>query len=143
LQDRHDIVEGFPVRQIIIWKRAGGINFNAGYFLPTFEVIYMICKPDFKLAPGTNSLTDIWEIPQVKSATTLATFPLELATRCVDASPGGVILDCHMGSGTTAVAALSRNRDFIGIEISKEYCKLADSRIDEYKKKVSLSSKKP
>lgn len=38
LQDRHDIVKGFPVRQIIIWKRAGGINFNAGYFLPTYEV---------------------------------------------------------------------------------------------------------
>ena len=48
LQDRHDIVEGFPVRQIIIWKRKGGINFNPGYFLPTYEVIYMICKPDFK-----------------------------------------------------------------------------------------------
>ena len=28
LQDRHDIVDGFPVRQIIIWQRAGGINFN-------------------------------------------------------------------------------------------------------------------
>ena len=49
LQDRADIVEGFPVRQIIIWKRKGGINFNPGYFLPTFEVIYLIAKPDFKL----------------------------------------------------------------------------------------------
>ncbi len=28
LQDRSDIVAGFPVRQIIIWKRKGGINFN-------------------------------------------------------------------------------------------------------------------
>jgi len=41
LQDRHDIVSGFPVRQIIIWKRKGGINFNPGYFLPTYEVIYL------------------------------------------------------------------------------------------------------
>ena len=32
LQDRHDIIDGFPVRQIIIWQRKGGINFNAGYF---------------------------------------------------------------------------------------------------------------
>ena len=37
LQDRSDIVEGFPVRQIIIWQREGGINFNPGYFLPTYE----------------------------------------------------------------------------------------------------------
>lgn len=35
LQDRHDIVSEFPVRQIIIWRRKGGFNFNAGYFLPT------------------------------------------------------------------------------------------------------------
>ena len=48
LQDRQDIIEGFPVRQIIIWRRKGGINFNAGYFLPTYEVIYLIAKPKFK-----------------------------------------------------------------------------------------------
>lgn len=48
LQDRQDIVSGFPVRQIIIWKRKGGINFNPGYFLPTYEVIYLICKKDFR-----------------------------------------------------------------------------------------------
>ena len=28
LQDRQDIVAGFPVRQVIIWHRSGGINFN-------------------------------------------------------------------------------------------------------------------
>ena len=44
LQDRADIVEGFPVRQVIIWQRNGGINFNPGYFLPTYEVIYLIAK---------------------------------------------------------------------------------------------------
>ena len=46
IQDRREIVQGFPIRQIIIWQRAGGINFNKGYFLPTYEVIYMIAKPD-------------------------------------------------------------------------------------------------
>ena len=51
LQDRADIVDGFPVRQVIIWQRNGGINFNPGYFLPTYEVVYLIAKPDFKLAP--------------------------------------------------------------------------------------------
>jgi len=49
LQDRQDIVSGFPVRQIIIWHRNGGINFNKGYFSPTYEVIYLIAKPKFKL----------------------------------------------------------------------------------------------
>src|SRR3954449_499385 len=52
LQDRQDIGTGFPVRQIIIWKRKGGLNFNpGGYFLPTYEVIYLIAQPGFRLAP--------------------------------------------------------------------------------------------
>lgn len=50
-QQRLDIIEGLPLRQIIIWKKAGGINFNEGYFLPTYEVIYILAKPKFKLAP--------------------------------------------------------------------------------------------
>ena len=64
LQDRYDIVGKFPVRQIIIWKRKGGINFNAGYFLPTYEVIYLIAKPDFKLASKANACGDVWEFTQ-------------------------------------------------------------------------------
>lgn len=137
LQDRHDIVQGFPVRQIIIWKRAGGINFNPGYFLPTYEVIYMICKDDFRLAPGANKMGDVWEIPQAKGNGHPAPFPIELAKRCIQASPDGVVLDPFMGSGTTAIAALAEKRAWIGIEISSEYCKMADKRLAEYRKKSS------
>lgn len=138
IQDRHDIVDGFPVRQIIIWKRAGGINFNQGYFLPTYEVIYMICKPDFKLAEGANKMTDVWEIPQVKGNEHPAPFPIELASKCIEASPGGVILDPFMGSGTTAISAISHNREWVGIELSKEYCILAESKISQYIKKAQI-----
>ena len=64
LQDRSEIVEGFPVRQIIIWKRDGGINFNPGYLLPTYEVIYLIAQPAFRLRPKANAIGDVWRIPQ-------------------------------------------------------------------------------
>ena len=64
LQDRSEIVKGFPVRQIIIWKRDGGINFNPGYFLPTYEVIYLIAKAAFRLRPKANAIGDVWHIPQ-------------------------------------------------------------------------------
>jgi site-specific DNA-methyltransferase (adenine-specific) len=64
LQDTRDIIQGFPVRQIIIWHRKGGINFNKGYFLPTYEVIYLIAKPRFVLAPQANGYGDVWEITQ-------------------------------------------------------------------------------
>ncbi len=136
LQDRHDIVEGFPVRQIIIWRRKGGINFNAGYFLPTYEVIYMICKPDFKLTEGANKMGDVWEIPQVRGNEHPAPFPVELAQRCIEASPSGIILDPFIGSGTSAIAAINHNREWVGIELSEEYCTLANTKISEYKKKA-------
>ena len=56
LQDRQDIVEGFPVRQIIIWRRKGGINFNPGYYLPTYEVIYLRAKKADTKRPGSTEI---------------------------------------------------------------------------------------
>ncbi len=133
LQDRHDIVEGFPVRQIIIWQRAGGINFNAGYFLPTYEVIYLICKPEFKLAKGANSQTDVWRIPQELDNPHPAPFPVELAQRCIASTTAEIVLDPFMGSGSTAIAAEALDRKWVGIEISNDYCKLAKERINASK----------
>lgn len=133
LQDRSDIVKDFPVRQIIIWKRAGGINFNAGYFLPTYEVIYLICKPDFKLAPKANALGDVWSIPQEDNNPHPAPFPVELAQRCIQSTTAQIVLDPFMGSGSTAIAAEGSGRDWIGIDISKEYCKVARERIQAAK----------
>jgi len=132
LQDRSDIVVGFPVRQIIIWRRKGGINFNAGYFLPTYEVIYLIAKPDFKLAPKANAMGDVWEIPQARDNEHPAPFPVELAQRCIFATNGGVVFDPFMGSGTTALAAEILNREWIGAELSNKYCKMAENRLKKY-----------
>ena len=42
---------------------------------------------------------------------------------------GDTILDPFLGSGTTAVAAQNLHRNFIGIEISPEYCKIAKQRL--------------
>ncbi len=134
LQDRSDIVDGFPVRQIIIWRRSGGINFNQGYFLPTYEVIYMITKPKFKLAPKANAVGDVWEIPQESKNPHPAPFPLELAQRCIESTTGNVILDPFMGSGTTAMAAEATGRDWIGIEKSADYCRMAEKRLAEYRR---------
>lgn len=142
LQDRNDIVDGFPVRQIIIWKRKGGINFNPGYFLPTYEVIYLIAKPDFKLAPKANAQGDVWEITQARDIDHPAPFPIELAQRCISSTIGGVVFDPFMGSGTTALAASVLKRDWIGAELSGEYCKLAAKRLNAFKKSRLLKSRK-
>ena len=134
LQDRADIVQGFPVRQIIIWKREGGINFNPGYFLPTFEVVYLICKPDFQLAPKANARGDVWTIGQEKNNPHPAPFPIELAQQCIESTTARVVLDPFLGSGSTAMAAETSKRDWIGFDISTDYCKLANERIAAHRK---------
>ena len=129
IQDRHEIIEGFPVRQIIIWKRKGGINFNPGYFLPTYEVIYLIAKPGFKLVPHANAYGDVWEFPQEMKNKHPAPFPVSLVERIISSTYAELILDPFMGSGTTAVAAKNLNRNFIGIEISHDYCEMSKERL--------------
>ena len=42
-----------------------------------------------------------------------------------------IVLDFTMGSGTTGVACKNLNRNFIGIELDKEYFNIAKSRINE------------
>lgn len=142
LQDRQDIVGGFPMRQIIIWKRKGGINFNPGYFLPTYEVIYIIAKPKFKLAKKANAYGDVWEFTQEMKNEHPAPFPVALIERCVSSTTAKIILDPFMGSGTTAVVAKGLKRDFIGIDISPEYCKMAKERLKRNEKRSEVLSLK-
>ena len=133
IQDRRDIVYDVPLRQIIIWKRKGGINFNSGYFLPTYEVIYLIAKKDFKLAKGANRFGDVWEIMQEQRNDHPAPFPVELIDRIISSTNANLILDPFMGSGTTAVVAAGLGRNFIGIEKSPKYCASALERLERNK----------
>ena len=137
LQDRQDIVYGLPVRQIIIWKRKGGINFNPGYFLPTYEVIYLIAKPGFKLLPKANAFGDVWEFKQEMKNKHPAPFPVDLIDRIISSTKSSLIFDPFIGSGTTAIAALMNNRNYLGIEISPEYCDMANERIANFLKSNS------
>ncbi len=47
--------------------------------------------------------------------------------------PGDVVLDPFVGSGTTALAAKEADRQYIGIDISVDYCKLAVDRLAQIK----------
>lgn len=138
LQQRNDITDGFPVRQIIIWKRKGGINFNPGYFLPTYEVIYLIAKPKFRLTKGANSFGDVWEFTQEMRNPHPAPFPVPLIERIISSTNAKLILDPFIGSGTTAIAALKLKRNFIGIDISKEYCEIAQQRITKMSRDLKI-----
>jgi modification methylase len=129
LQDRSDIVSGFPVRQIIIWQRSGGVNFNDQYFVPTYEVIYLIAKKQFRLVDHANRVGDVWKIHQDQHNPHPAPFPVQLAHRIISSTNAHIVLDPFMGSGTTAVAAKMLDRHYIGIELSPDYCRMAMERL--------------
>ena len=140
LQDRQDIVGGFPVRQILIWRRKGGFNFNPGYFVPTYEVIYLIAKPKFKLVSKANAHGDVWEFTQEMNNKHPAAFPVDLIDRIVSSTSAKTILDPFMGSGTTALSAINHNRNYVGIDLSPDYCDMAIERIKNHfpQKKLAL-----
>ena len=129
LNDRRSILEGFPVRQVVIWNRKGGLNFNPGYFLPVFEVLYFIAKPEFKLFPHANKFTDVWEIPPEVGSEHPAPFPVALTDQILLALNGRRVLDPFMGSGTTLVSADKAGWDWVGIDLSEKYCELAVDRL--------------
>ena len=81
---------------------------------------------------------NVWEMQVARNKTTHpAVFPAQLAHDHIVtwSSPGDVVLDPFVGSGTTAIEALRLNRHYIGFDISEEYCEMARERIEEASQK--------
>lgn len=82
----------------------------------------------------------MWDIPNVKSNHPEKTdhpcqFPIELVERCVLAltDENSWVLDPFSGVGSTVLGAIKNNRNGMGIEKEKEYCKIANQRIEDLK----------
>ena len=62
--------------------------------------------------------------------------PVELVEYLIKtySNEGDIVLDNCMGSGTTAIAAINTNRNFIGFELDKNYFDIANERISEHTK---------
>lgn len=88
---------------------------------------------DFFIRKEFGRRTNIWRIPIGKNKETEghpAPFPEQLAKDHIItwSNIGDVIMDPFMGSGTTAKACLETKRNYIGFEISKEYCEIERRR---------------
>ncbi|HNY44691.1 MAG: site-specific DNA-methyltransferase [Bacteroidota bacterium] len=106
-----------------------------------FEYIYIFWKPGITRYDRNRLSNDewknwgsrgVWQFPSVRANDDHeAKFPLELPTRIIKllSDENDIVLDCFMGSGTTAIAAIKENRNYIGIELNPEYVKLSKANI--------------
>lgn len=149
---------GFLMRGEIIWDKSAssGVSLAWGSFQSasnpvlrdTHEYILVFSKGDFKRdKKGKNSTISkenfmewsksIWRFSAVsaKKIGHPAPFPIELPKRLIDfyTFENDIVLDPFMGSGSSALAALELNRNFVGYEINQEYIKLSNKRIAEFK----------
>lgn len=149
----------FVEKRIIIWCRKRGFNTTRGNALASgYEPICYYCKGEhgtfnnIKVKPKTDrkeytdgvlkdgiTLSDVWNdinaLPhnsreRVNHPTQK---PVELMERIIriGTNEGDTVLDNCMGSGTTGVACVNTNRNFIGFELDENYFKIAKQRINE------------
>ncbi len=90
-------------------------------------------EPTIETTDFLESTLDVWEIP-AESATRVghpAPFPMELPRRLIELYTyrGDLVLDPFIGSGTTAVAAASSGRHYVGFDTDPSYVALAEERI--------------
>ena len=89
-----------------------------------------------------RNMRSVWSINNVCSSNNnhYATFPSELARRLILCSTdeNDIVLDPFTGSGTTLKVAKQLNRNGIGIEINKDYIKLAEKNINDLFTKVEI-----
>jgi len=134
------------VRQEIIWDRGIAANLRGWRFWQVDERIYWLYKPVGKHLVGTELqsrhalLTSIWRFPPERNNPHPAPFPLDLPIRAIysilDDTKGAVVIDPFAGSGTTLVAAKILGHNYIGIEISSEYVKMARERLASWQTEI-------
>jgi site-specific DNA-methyltransferase (adenine-specific) len=102
-----------------------------------FEYLYIFWKPGITIVDRSRLTKEewtnwgslaVWNIPSVRANDDHeAKFPLELPRRVIQllTAEGDTVLDCFVGSGTTAVAAILEGRYYIGIDNQPQYVAMA------------------
>src|SRR5512134_725511 len=153
----HDMSDlGFLMRGEIIWDKAASASTSTAWgswqsatnptLRDTHEYILVFSKGSYRRQKmdGRKSTISkeefleftksVWGFPSesAKKVGHPAPFPVELPYRLIQlyTFSNEVVLDPFMGSGQTALAALKAGRHFTGYEISADYIKLAEGRIE-------------
>lgn len=128
------------LKDIIIWdKKVGQPAMAEGVLNRQSELILVFDKNNaisrqFKDAHfRRGTLNDIWQIHRGKKIdkSHSAVFPEELVAKIIAnfSNPSDIVYDPFMGMGTTAAVSQKLGRQWIGSEISKTYCAIAEERV--------------
>lgn len=120
---------------ILTWNKTNPSPMCNGNWLPDIEYCLYFnrqsplnsgynLKSKWYISKRNKSDKDHFEHPTIK--------PLELVTRHIlhTTQPNDTILDCFLGSGTTAVAAKNTGRQYIGFELNKHWYQIAQNRLN-------------
>jgi DNA modification methylase len=136
-------IKTYNLIEDVVNLSAGKVKTNSARRKPTGEHK----QEERKKGKPFSRRTNIWRYPvgvDTRREKALkehpAIFPEQLAHDHIISwsNEGDIVLDPFMGSGTTAKMAKANNRNYIGFEISKDYCKIAEERIRNLDKQVSL-----
>ena len=91
--------------------------------------------------PDYGSRFNVWQIPTEKNSKKYnhpAMMPIQLAKDHILSwsNKGDLVFDPFIGSGTVGVASIQLSREFIGCDISKEYCEIARNRIQNESQRI-------
>jgi len=137
---------GISGRTIFAWLKSNPVpSFRKVNWLSASEFIWVGSKGSCKLKNFLQQKEMFnYMITPNKSAYGETNHPTEKPEELikklilVNTNEGDLVLDCFMGSGTTAIACLKLNRKFIGIEKEEEYVKIAKARIKPYLEQKKL-----
>ena len=144
---------GWKYHSTIIWnegnisrRTAWGsyMSASAPYVIAPVEVIIILYKENWKkLEKGKSTISKedfiawtngLWTFSgeSKKRIGHPAPFPIQLPERCIKlfSYENDVILDPFLGSGTTLIPCVKNNRKCIGVEFDKEYCQIAQKRLN-------------
>lgn len=122
--------EIFDVKNLLCWDK---VNIGMGhYFRRRHEFIVFASKGKRKL--NSRSIPDIWQIKRVTRAPYPTQKPTEVFRLMLRASaePDFVVCDPFLGSGSSAIAALQENCQFIGCDISDQSLEVVCERISAF-----------
>lgn len=127
-------------KQIFLYRRWGNANRWCGWMQTTDPVCIFINGYDKPFMPKIKGkvLHDVYvkDKPEKFNANHLAQKPLEMIKHMINwcSDEGEIVLDCYIGSGTTAIACEELGRRYIGIDNKLECCKVTKRRIKAIQK---------